>query len=227
MSGPASRAACLYVLGDLFEAWIGDDGADAMALTVAEALSELQAGGTRTFFLHGNRDFLLGDDYCRKAGMGLITEPVLLKDQGLPTALLHGDSLCTDDHDYQRFRRRVRKPAWQARVLSRPLWWRSMLARFARFLSRRRNRTKPLAIMDVNAAAVEATFRELGVQRLIHGHTHRPGVHVFAVDGQRCERIVLGDWHGERGSVLSLADGEACLMTIKRGHEGKIELQPA
>lgn len=226
LSGPARRAASLYILGDLFEAWIGDDGADAAALAVADALSELHAAGTTIYFLHGNRDFLLGEDYGQRAGMRLMTEPVLLENQGVPTALLHGDRLCTDDHDYQRFRQRVRAPAWQARVLSRPLWWRRMLARLARFLSRRRNRNKPAAIMDVNSSAVENCFRNLSVQRLIHGHTHRPGVHVIEVDGQRCERIVLGDWHGEIGSVLSLAGGEACLMTLKRERGGGIALQP-
>ena len=226
LSGPARRAAALYILGDLFEAWVGDDAADPMALSVADALSTLRAAGTTIYFLHGNRDFLLGEDYCQRAGMHLMTEPLLLENQNLPTALFHGDRLCTDDHDYQRFRQRVRAPAWQARVLSRPLWWRRVLARLARFLSQRRNRNKPAAIMDVNSSAVENSFRNLGVQRLIHGHTHRPGLHVTEVDGQRCERIVLGDWHGEIGSVLSLAGGEACLMTLKRERGGGIELQP-
>lgn len=227
LAGPARRARALYILGDLFEAWVGDDGADAMALSVAAALKSLANQGTAVFFLHGNRDFLLGADYCRRAGMSLLTEPVLLEAVAPPTALLHGDTLCTDDHDYQRFRLRARNPDWQARVLSRPLWWRRILVRFARALSRHRNRGKPATIMDVNAAAVSRCLSDLGIQRLIHGHTHRPGVHELSVDGRCCERIVLGDWHGETGSVLRLVDAEACLMVLKRTPSGEIDLLPA
>lgn len=224
LSGPARRARALYILGDLFEVWFGDDGADEMALDVAAALKALAAGGTAVFFLHGNRDFLLGEDYCRRAGMTLLTEPVILDDAKPPTALLHGDTLCTDDHDYQRFRQRVRNPDWQARMLSRPLWWRRILARFARALSRRRNRGKPATIMDVNPAAVSRYFGDLGIQRMIHGHTHRPAIHHLNVEGRSCERIVLGDWHGQVGSLCRIDAEGARLLRLQRATDGALEL---
>ncbi|TVS13212.1 MAG: UDP-2,3-diacylglucosamine diphosphatase [Wenzhouxiangella sp.] len=227
LSGPARRARSLCILGDLFEAWVGDDGADEMARTVARALRDLADSGTALYYLHGNRDFLLGEQFCRSAGMERLDEPVICKDWHPPTALMHGDSLCTDDEDYQRFRTRVRSPAWQARVLSRPLWWRRILAGIARLISRRRNRGKPAEIMDVNADAVRACFHRLGVQRLIHGHTHRPGVQRLEVDGQPCERITLGDWHGERGSVLQILGDQARLMILRRDADGDVVTVPA
>lgn len=214
----------MYILGDLFEVWVGDDGADASALAVANGLRELSQQGSAVFFVHGNRDFLIGPRYGEMAGMQLLGEPVLLATIEPATALLHGDTLCTDDHDYQRFRRKVRDPAWQARMLSRPLWWRRLLARVARTLSRKRNRGKPADIMDVNPQAVARSFRELGIQRLVHGHTHRPGIHRLSIDGKPCERIVLGDWHGESGSVLRMDGDQACLMELRRDGTGAVEL---
>jgi UDP-2,3-diacylglucosamine hydrolase len=195
-----------------------------MATELAAALKQLATSGTSLYFLHGNRDFLIGDDYCRSAGMQHLQEPVVIDDWRPGTALMHGDTLCTDDQGYQRFRARVRNPAWQARVLSRPLWWRRLLARIARIISKQRNRGKPAHIMDVNAEAVRHCFRSLGIQRLIHGHTHRPALHRLEVDGQLCERIVLGDWHGAVGSVLEIDGDKACLMMLRRNGGDDLEL---
>ncbi len=227
LSGPARRARSLYILGDLFEVWIGDDGADELAETVAAAISRLAAAGTPVYFIPGNRDFLVGQDYCRAAGMQALEEPVLLEGLEPKTALVHGDSLCTDDVEYQRFRQRVRHPKWQARVLSRPLWWRRLLARAARGLSKRRNRGKAPEIMDVNADAVRRCFQILAIARLVHGHTHRPGRHQLDIDGRACERIVLGDWHGERGSVVELQGRAARLLILSRDEHGRLQMQPA
>ena len=226
LRGPACRARTLYILGDLFEAWIGDDAADALAERVADALRELADHGVQIFFVHGNRDFLLGEEYCRRAGMRLVHEPVRLSETETATALLHGDILCTDDVDYQRFRNTVRNPAWQARILSRPLWWRRLLGRLARAISRRRNRGKSPDIMDVNPEAVQQCFRDLGIQRLVHGHTHRPAIHRLTVAEQPCERIVLGDWHGERGSVARIEGERAELLVLKRRPDDQIVLEP-
>ena len=179
------------------------------------------------YFVRGNRDFLLGPAYCRAAGMQALEEPVFVEGLEPRTALIHGDSLCTDDVEYQRFRRRVRHPAWQARLLSRPLWWRRLLARIARGLSKWRNRGKPAEIMDVNADAVRQCFRKLAIDRLVHGHTHRPGLHQLDIDGRARERIVLGDWHGERGSVVELTDQSARLLVLFRDEHGQVQIQPA
>lgn len=227
LSGPARRARSLYILGDLFDAWIGDDGADELANQLASALHALAESGTAVHFLHGNRDFLLGRQYCQRAGMSLLDEPVLLAQAKPSTALLHGDVLCSEDHEYQRFRQKVRQADWQARMLARPLWLRRLLAQVARAISRSRNRRKTAAIMDVSEAEVRACFRDLGVQRLIHGHTHRPAVHCMEIEGRLCERIVLGDWHGETGSVLQLLDDQASLLSLSRDRDGQLLLLPA
>ncbi len=224
LSGPACRARALYILGDLFETWIGDDGADSVARKVAAALRQLSEQGTSVYFLHGNRDFLLGPDYCAAAGMQAVPEPFVMPGSQPATALMHGDSLCTDDRAYQRFRRRARDPAWQARLLAKPRWWRRLLARFARAVSQQQNRGKAPVIMDVNAASVHDCFRQLGVRRLIHGHTHRPATHHLAIDGQACERIVLGDWHGEQGSVVEILNDQARLLILRRSVHGVPEL---
>ncbi len=197
----AMRAEALYILGDLFEAWIGDDAADETADQVADALSTLRARGVPCFFMHGNRDFLLGDAYARRAGMTLLPDPSVVLVGGQPVLLMHGDTLCTDDAPYQSFRCQSHSPEWQRAFLARPVGERQAFATAARAESQRYTRSVADAITDVNAAAVDAAFREHGVTRLVHGHTHRPAVH--RVDGlpEAGERIVLGDWY-EQGSVL-------------------------
>jgi UDP-2,3-diacylglucosamine hydrolase len=201
LAGEAREADALYILGDLFEAWLGDDDPDPHHARVAAALSELSMAGVSVSFLAGNRDFLLGEAYARRAGMTLLTEPVHLDLHGTPTLLLHGDVLCTDDTEYQAFRAMVRDPNWQKAFLARPLEERRMMAAQAREQSRSRGQSLDADIMDVNADAVAETFRTHAVPRMIHGHTHRPHIHHIEVDGEPRERIVLGDWY-EQGSVL-------------------------
>jgi UDP-2,3-diacylglucosamine hydrolase len=197
----AVHARALYVLGDFFEAWIGDDAADETAIRVADALAALGARRVPCFFMHGNRDFLLGDAYARRACMTLLPDPSVVEIGGERVLLMHGDTLCTDDAPYQAFRRQSHAPQWQRAFLARPIAERQAFAAQARAESRRYTRSVADAITDVNADAVHAAFRRHGVRTLIHGHTHRPAVHDLVVDGAPARRIVLGDWY-EQGSVL-------------------------
>lgn len=185
----------LFILGDLFDAWLGDDDPSPLADEVAAALSVLAEGGSDIFIMHGNRDFLLGADYCRRCGAELIDEPYSLPSPAGPVLLLHGDQLCTDDHDYMRFRETVRAPAWQDEFLARPLAERQEFARQAREQSKAATADKPEEIMDVNQQAVVALLEQTGHQIMIHGHTHRPATHELTLtDGSSAQRIVLGDW---------------------------------
>jgi len=192
----------LYILGDLFEAWLGDDAAeDALSGQVAEGLSSLAESGTSLYFLHGNRDFLLGRHYAERCRMRLLPDPSVIDLFGTPTLLLHGDTLCTDDHAYQAFRRQVRDPAWQSGFLSRSLAERREFARRAREASRDHQAQLRSDITDVNPGEVETTFDRFGLTRMIHGHTHRPAVHRTSGKLGEQDRIVLGDWY-EQGSAL-------------------------
>ena len=201
LEAEARNADTLYILGDLFESWIGDDDDSALAQQVATATRAVRDSGVRVFFMHGNRDFLLGADYAASAGMSLLTDPTIVELGGERVLLMHGDTLCTDDVDYQKFRTLVRNPQWQQQFLSKPLAERRAFAAQARGESRKQTAMKAAEIMDVNQAAVEAALGEHGVRRMIHGHTHRPATHRFELDGQSAERIVLGDWY-EQSSVL-------------------------
>lgn len=207
LSGPASTAERLYILGDLFEAWIGDDALSPMATRVAKELEDLSSRGIECFFIHGNRDFLLGEAYAHRAGMKLLPEAIVVDLYGTPTLLLHGDTLCTDDVEYQAFRQQSRNPAWQAGILSLPIEERIRLAREARDASKAHTGTVSMDIMDVNEQAVQQAFIEYGVHRMIHGHTHRPAVHKHLLeDGSTGERIVLADWY-KKGSYLRVDRG--------------------
>lgn len=198
----APRARQLYILGDLFEAWLGDDAGDSHSDTVINALQQLHRQGTDIAIMHGNRDFLLGQGFCDQSGCRLITDPTLIELDGKRVLLSHGDILCTDDHDYQKFRRQVRDPGFQKDLLALSVQQRRLQAEQYREKSRKATRMKAQDIMDVNAAAVEQMMDEYQVNCLIHGHTHRPAVHILedkGIDGR--QRIVLGDW-GQTGSVL-------------------------
>ena len=211
----AARSAALYILGDLFEAWIGDDDADPEKERVCRALRALGERGVACFALHGNRDFLLGEGFSERSGCRLLADPVVARFAGERVLLTHGDALCTDDHPYQELRSVVRDPGWQRRFLALPRVHRELLADEARAGSRRHtSRTVP-DIMDVNAAAVAAAFRAAGVRRMIHGHTHRPGVHELSIDGQGAQRIVLGAWY-EQGSYLACEAGGYELRELPR-----------
>ena len=190
----AAGAEALYILGDFFEVWIGDDAMDDFQRSIASALRRLSDAGTRIYLMHGNRDFLLGKNFCREAGCTLLKEGSLIELGGEPALLLHGDSLCTRDESYQRLRKRLRNPLslWLLRHL--PLSTRRKLARKLRDASRMRTREKAADIVDVTPEAVPPVMAARGVRTLIHGHTHRPAVHKLLVDGQSAQRIVLGDW---------------------------------
>lgn len=211
----AARAEALYILGDLFEAWVGDDDREPANATVCQGLRALTAGGVACFVLHGNRDFLLGTGFCERSGCRLLSDPVLAELDGERVLVTHGDALCTDDHAYQELRSIVREPAWQRRFLSLPRAHRELLANELRAGSRRHTARTVPHIMDVNASAVVTAFRAANVRRMIHGHTHRPGVHQLEVDGERAQRIVLGAWY-EQGSYLRYERGSYELRELPR-----------
>jgi UDP-2,3-diacylglucosamine hydrolase len=200
--GPARGAAALYVPGDLFDAWLGDDQLrEPLAAGVAKAFAELAASGTPIYLQRGNRDFLLGDRFAQASGATLLPDAVVHDVQGTPTLIMHGDQLCTDDVDYQRFRAYWQDPVHRRRFLALPYLVRRGIAAFFRAASRRATAGKAEVIMDVNADAVAAALHEHRVARMIHGHTHRPARHELVVDGRRCERYVLADWY-TTGSYL-------------------------
>lgn len=198
----AASVPALFILGDLFEAWIGDDDDAELAQAVAAALKAVAATGTRISFIRGNRDFLVGTQYADRAGFEILPDPCVVILGGEPVLLLHGDLLCQDDVEYQAVRRQVRDPAWQQALLARSLVERRAFAQAARASSTAHQQgLASLAITDASATTVEDYFRRYGVQRMIHGHTHRPAIHDLVVDGVARQRIVLGDWY-EQGSVL-------------------------
>lgn len=208
LRGPAAQAEALYILGDLFEYWAGDDDDDPFNAGVLAALRARAAGGTKILVMHGNRDFLFGERFAGDSGATLIPDPTVVDLYGTPTLLMHGDTLCTDDVDYQRFRAQVRDPRYQQQFLSQPLANRKQFIAGLRDTSAKEKSLKSMEIMDVAPAAVEAALCEHGYPRLIHGHTHRPARHEHVVDGHRCERWVLGDWY-QRASYL-YCDAQGC-----------------
>ena len=214
----AARAEALYILGDLFEAWVGDDDPSPTGERVATELRSLRDTGVPVYFMRGNRDFLLGRDYARRAGMTILPDPAVILLHGETVLLMHGDLLCSDDVAYQAFRAQTRNPQWQAQFLSQPLAARLAFAQSARAASQAhqaglQQQGALESITDVSPQAVEATLRRFGIDTLIHGHTHRPGTHSLDIDGSACRRIVLGDWY-EQGSVLRAEAGVAQLSTL-------------
>lgn len=197
----------LYILGDLFDVWIGDDDDSPFAESIAATLKATGDAGVRLFFLHGNRDFLLGADFARKSGMTLLPDPALLSTPEGQFILSHGDSLCTDDLAYQQFRRQIRTPAWQADFLQKPIPERRRLAAALREQSVVENSLKPTQLTDLTSGATEDFLRQHGYATFIHGHTHRPAQHNHIVDGICVERWVLSDWSEDRGEAL-LWNGE-------------------
>lgn len=216
LRGPARSADALYILGDLFDFWIGDDVISQTARAAAAELEALAASGVPCHFQHGNRDFLVGRDYAERAGLRVLGEQVVLDLYGTPTLLLHGDTLCTDDVEYQAFRRQVRAPAFQAMFLAKSAEQRFELAQQARDASQRHTGKTAMAIMDVNDAAVRDAFLAHGVERMIHGHTHRPAVHRHPLGGERVgERFVLADWY-DSGSYLEVGPDGCRAVSLKR-----------
>jgi UDP-2,3-diacylglucosamine hydrolase len=209
LAGPARQADALYILGDLFEYWAGDDDLrDPFNASVAAALRGLADTGVPSHFLHGNRDFLVLGRFAQAAGIRLIPDPTVVDLYGTRTVLMHGDTLCTDDKRYQAFRKRVRSRWLQRAFLLTPLSFRRGLFERTRRVSELEKRVKTMDIMDVNAGAVAQAFREQRCTRMIHGHTHRPARHVHEVDGETRERWVLSDWY-TIGQYLRVS-GDGC-----------------
>jgi len=214
----AYGADALYILGDLFEAWVGDDDPSETGAFVARELKALSGSGVPVYFIRGNRDFLLGEDYARRAGVTVLPDPSVVSLYGHPTLIGHGDLLCTDDVAYQQFRTQTRHPAWQAQFLAQPLAARLAFAQQARAASKAhqaglRDEGRMETITDVSPATVAETFARYGIDRMIHGHTHRPAVHELEIGGRACRRTVLGDWY-EQGSVLRVDRDGARLQTL-------------
>lgn len=215
----AHGARALYVLGDLFEAWVGDDDPDPVGAAVADGLRAVADAGTPVRFMRGNRDFLVGADYARRAGMTILADPSVVMLDGRPALLLHGDLLCTADAGYMAFRAQTRDPRWQAQFLAQPLAARQAFARQARAQSQAAQAALKDAgtmetITDVTPAAVDDAFARYGVDLMIHGHTHRPAIHPLQVQGRDCRRVVLGDWY-EQGSVLRVDGGRMELQALR------------
>lgn len=201
----AAHVETLFILGDLFEYWIGDDDlADPFNAQVCGLLRELADRGTRIYFIAGNRDFLIGATFAAAAGIGLLGETERVDAGGAATLLMHGDTVCTDDLPYQEFRRMVRSPQWQADFLARPLAERRAEVENLRRRSAEAMQGKTAAIMDANAAAIRAALTSHGCTRLIHGHTHRPGHETIEVAAGSAERWVLSDWDSSRGDALEI-----------------------
>lgn len=198
LQGPARQSDALYILGDLFEVWIGDDNPEPLLAEIADATKTLSDSGVPVYFCHGNRDFLLKQRYASRAGMQLLAPQTLVDLYGTRTLLMHGDSLCTLDLGYQKFRRWWDQPWWQWLILHTPLWYRQHLGRKARRVSASDKMAKSALIMDVTPAAVPAVMQAHQVDHLIHGHTHRPAVHQLELtDGRPAWRYVLGDWYSQ------------------------------
>jgi UDP-2,3-diacylglucosamine hydrolase len=208
MQKEATRADALYILGDLFEAWVGDDDPSDTGAYVAARIREVADAGVPVFFIRGNRDFLVGDAFARRAGMRILPDPAVVMLYGKPAILMHGDLLCTGDTAYQAFRAQTRNPAWQAQFLAQPLSARLAFAAQARAASaahqggmKQSDKATFETLTDVAPATVDTTFTQFRIDTLIHGHTHRPAIHDLTVENRARQRIVLGDWY-EQGSVL-------------------------
>ncbi len=202
MAGEAREADALYILGDLFEMWLGDDDPSPFVGEIKSAIRGLADSGVPVYLMHGNRDFLLGEQFCKDTGAELLEEYTIIDLHGNRVLLTHGDLLCTDDVDYQKFRAMVRNPAWQKMMLMMPFKFRTVAANKLRSESRAATARKASEIMDVNQQTVLATMREFDVELLLHGHTHRPAIHEFPLEnGNMGTRVVLGDWF-DQGSVV-------------------------
>lgn len=198
----ASQAQALYILGDLFDTWIGDDDFSPPIKTVKKHLKALTSQGTPVFYIHGNRDFLIGKRFSEETGVTLLDEYSVIDLYGTPTLLTHGDLLCSDDLPYQAFRQKSHSADWQENVLSKPLLIRILYARWYRLRSFFHKRKKSQDIMDVNQQTIIQIMTQYQTQRLIHGHTHRPAIHDLEIQGQHAQRFVLAEWKKDSASLL-------------------------
>jgi len=216
----ASDCDQLFILGDLFEYWIGDDACDNIATELASHLRGLAKKNVKLVFMHGNRDFLLGESYVQDIGGTLIRDDIHITSlAGAPTMLMHGDTLCTDDTQYQFYRRMVRNPDWQSDFLAKTVSEREATARMIRSTSKARgNRQHREGIADINEDTLSDTVSQYEVDRVIHGHTHRPSVHDHTIAGKSIERMVLGDWHSDH-AIVAVSDDSRCDLVKWNGHE--------
>jgi UDP-2,3-diacylglucosamine hydrolase len=211
----AMHAAALYILGDLFEYWVGDDDPNEHYTWIKQALRKLTRKNVPVKFMHGNRDFMIGEKFAEEAGIEILPDPQVIKLHGTAVLLSHGDTYCTDDLEYQTVRKMTRDPAWQATMLKKSLEERLSFAAQARAASLAHGGAINEEITDVNQDAIETAMREAGVSVMLHGHTHRPAVHEFSLDGHPARRIVLGDWF-EQGSVVRWYEDGPVLVRIAR-----------
>ena len=220
MKERAKDAHTLYILGDFFEVWIGDDHIPQELHDAVDALSQYTEAGNKLYFIRGNRDFLIRGEFEKITGCNILPDPSIVEINGKRTLISHGDMLCTDDVDYMEFREKVRAPEWQEIFLKKPIKERLAFASSAREKSRIKTKNKPLQIMDVNPDTVLKLMAEYGVNQMIHGHTHRPAIHTIKTENEPLTRIVLGDWY-EQGSVLECRDGKCELQTIDNQLTGR------
>ncbi|MFT8211069.1 MAG: UDP-2,3-diacylglucosamine diphosphatase [Symbiopectobacterium sp.] len=209
----AQQADALYILGDLFDAWIGDDDPQPLHTTVAEALYQLQQCGVPCYFIHGNRDFLLGKHFAKRAGITLLPTEQVIEHYGRRILIMHGDTLCIDDEAYQKYRRRVHNPVIQWLFLRLPLRLRLKMAAKMRAASQLANQNKSQQIMDVNQQAVLACLHAHNINTLIHGHTHRPAIHTVVTEHGEAQRAVLGAWH-EQGWMIKVTADDTALISF-------------
>ena len=211
----ALNADALYVLGDLFESWIGDDDPNEHYAWIKQGLSKLTRKKVPVYFMHGNRDFMIGEDFASEAGVTILSDPHIAEIHGSQVLLSHGDLYCTDDVEYQAIRKMTRDPQWQAMMRSKSIEERLAFAAQARAASLAHGGAMIEDIMDVNGDAIDAALREAGVSILLHGHTHRPAIHELTIDGSPAQRIVLGDWY-EQGSVVRWDEDGPVLSVLER-----------
>jgi UDP-2,3-diacylglucosamine hydrolase len=211
----AIHAEALYILGDLFESWVGDDDPNEHYQWVKQALRKLTRKDVPVYFMHGNRDFMIGEDFAAETGVTILPDPAVREIHGDTVLLSHGDAYCTDDIEYQAVRKMTRDPQWQAMMLQKSLEERLAFAAQARQASMARGGTVSEEIMDVNADAINAAMHKAGVTIMLHGHTHRPAVHEISVDGEAAQRIVLGDWY-DHGSVVRWDANGPVLAAMER-----------
>jgi UDP-2,3-diacylglucosamine hydrolase len=213
MKNIAPEADNLFVLGDLFEYWVGDDFETEFTLNIIDSFKRFSDSGKNLFFIHGNRDFLLGDKFIRSTGGTLLSEFTITNTGTVSTLLMHGDTLCSEDENYQTFRKQVREPAWQKEFLKQPLQKRQQIAEQLRDESIADQKTKSAEIMDVTASEVSRAFTKYNVTRIIHGHTHRQFHHYCQLENQSVERIVLGDW-GKTGNYCKCENNNIELINF-------------
>ncbi len=214
LSQEAAGADALYILGDFFDAWIGDDDDSEAALTLQQWLIDYVKSGVPVYFIRGNRDFLVGNAFAEKTGCTLMEDQTVIDLYGNRALIMHGDTLCTEDIEYLQFRAMVRDPNWQQNVLSLPLPQRRQMAKDLRAKSQSLNAIKASDIMDVTPDEVKRTMLESKVNLLIHGHTHRPAVHDLSLEGQAAKRIVLGDWHEQGWMLKATSEGKLDLIAF-------------